>query len=77
MSYGLTDGDESVLERAATMLGGDHSDTASDMLLAAMRELARHRRGAGASAREAWIKSLAALGETCISLSKRETKKYG
>jgi hypothetical protein len=66
---------EEIIARAAALLAGGHSGTAETMLAAAMAEVVEHHRGSGSRAYATWVASLRALGETCISLAKRESEK--
>jgi hypothetical protein len=70
----FTKEERQALDTAAFLITGNHSDTAQTILKASMYELAAHRRAAGVTARNNWLRSLKALGETCITLAKRESK---
>jgi hypothetical protein len=64
--------DRELIRRVAIILAGEHSHTAIPILEASLIEVAEHYRNAGTGARRFWLASLTALGETCITIAKRE-----
>lgn len=71
----LTKEDIQALHNAAFILTMGRSDNIQDHLAAAMIDLAEHYPQSGANSHKRWLASLQALGETCLTLAKRERNK--
>lgn len=63
------------IELTGAALAGNHSATTQSMLAAAMLEVASHKAQSGVGARDAWLRPLRLLGETCISLARQQERK--
>ena len=76
-SDGLQPEEQDAIRIVANLMTRDHTASGEHMIYGALYEACIHPARAGVSARHAWVKSLVALGETCVALAKREKDKYG
>jgi hypothetical protein len=61
---------------AAILIAGNHSESARQMLIGAIDEVALHHHTAGKGSREAWIAAIEQLGTVCLAIAKMQRTKY-
>lgn len=67
---------QDLIDQAAALMEAGHSTTAHLLLSAAMHEVAMNYPSSGLRATERWIAAMQALGETCITIAKRERARF-
>ena len=66
--------EEWILEKAAGILGGNHSPELPDMILPLFLKMARNHLNSGGGAHGYWVRALKALGETILTVEKMERR---